>query len=240
MADDTDFVLNTDPDTVSPNPGATGPNAPPVSITGMIVDYANRPLPVVNSLGMVMDDQQMREAGVHPAQMNPSSDTSVIDATGAADPKGNSAEGYVEAMKNTRKAVTGMHTGVSGLAAASAGAKAIANGNNLGSAWDAAKGVWNDPVVKGVRGLNKIYSPLLYGAEGVARGAADLQNGASVPDTVIGNVMRTGMVVGAAMIPGVGPAGAWAANKYLPDGAAMGQAYNQSFVDTDGRALLLP
>lgn len=238
--DDTELTLNTDPDKVSPNPGATTLDSPPVSITGLVADYANRPQPVANSLGLVMDDQQMRDAGVHPEQTNAGPDVSIIDATGTGDPKVDPADGYVQAMEATRKAVTGMHTGVAGLAAAAAGAKAIASGDTLGSAWGAAKGVWNAPLVKGVKGLNKIYSPLLYGTEGVARGAADLQNGASLPDTIIGNTMRTGVVVGANLIPGIGPVAAWAANKYLPDGAAMGHAYNQSFADTDGRALLLP
>ncbi len=183
----------------------------------------------------------MRDAGVHPNQSGAAPDVSVIDATGDGGQKEDPAGGYAKAMEITRKAVTGAHTAVSGLAAASVGAKAMADGDSLRSALGTAKDVWmNDPMVKGVRSLNKIYSPLLYGPEGVARGATDYRNGASLPDTIIGNAMRTGVVVGASLIPGVGPGVAWAANKYLPDGAAMGHAYNQSFVDTDGRALLLP
>ena len=235
-----DISLDTDPDEVSREAGATAQSGPPPTITGILADYANRPLPQVNSLGMVMDDPQMRDAGVHPDQLNGAPDTSVIDATGAGDPKADPAAGYIKAMETTRKAVTGTHTGVSGLAAAAAGAKALADGGTLRSAWGAAKGVWDDPVVKGIRGLNKVYAPLLYGAEGFARGADDLQNGASVPDTIVGNAMRTGVVVGAGMIPVAGPFVAGVADRYLPDGAAMGHAYFKSYADTDGRSLLLP
>ena len=93
------------------------------------------------------------------------------------------------------------------------------------------------PVIAGLNALNRIYSVPLYATESVARTENDLRNGSPDLDTVTGNALRGMVVTGTSL---VSPILAGVANKYLPDGAAMGHAYNRSLVDTDGRALLLP
>ena len=201
------LLLNTDPEDISQNTGATGLSDPPVSITGALADYANRTQPPANSLSLLMDDQQMRDAGVRPGQAGAQPGYSVIDATG--DPKADPADGYAKVARLTRAAATGAHTAASLLAPAS------------------------DPMVKGLKTLNTIYSVPLSAAEGVARGATDLHNGAPLGETVLGNGLRTGLVIGASRIPMVGPGAAWLANKYLPDGAAMGHGIIQELSDPE-------
>lgn len=203
------LLLNTDPEDISQNPGATGLSDPAVSITGALADYANRTQPPANSLSLLMDEQQMRDAGVHPEQAGAQPGYSVIDATGAGDPKADPADGYAKVARLTRAAATGAHTAASLLAPAS------------------------DPMVKGLNTLNTIYSVPLSAAEGVARGATDLHNGAPLGETVLGNGLRTGLVIGASRIPMVGPGVSWLANKYLPDGAAMGHGLIQEWSDPE-------
>jgi hypothetical protein len=66
---------------------------------------------------------------------------------------------------------------------------------------------------------------------GFAAGTAkDIGNGADPGEAVLGNGVREGLVMGATVlgdaVPGVGwatgPAAGWLANRYLPDGAAIG------------------
>jgi hypothetical protein len=204
---DTDISLNIDPEDVSQNPGATDLSDPPASITGALADHANRPQPQANSLGLLMDDQQMRDAGVHPEQSG--APPSVIDATGGGDAKADPADGYAKVARRMRGMVTGAHTAASWLAPAS------------------------DPMVKGLETLNTIYSVPLSAAEGAARGATDLRNGAPLGETILGNGLRTGLVIGASRIPVVGPGAAFLANKYLPDGAAMGRGIIQGLSDPE-------
>lgn len=218
---DFETSLNQDPEDALRSPGAIALGDPPITISGALADYASRPQASGNSPGILMDDQQMRDAGVHPDQSGAAPDVSAIDATGASDSSADPAGGCAKVARWTKGAVKIAHTAASELAKA-AGATA------------------SDPMITGLKTLNTVYSVPLSAAEGVARGATDLRNGASLPDAIVGNVMRTGLVAGAGMIPYVGPGAAFAANRYLPDGAAMGHAYHQSFVDTDGRALLLP
>lgn len=208
------LLLNADPEDISQNPGATGLSDPPPSITGYLADYANQPQPPANGLGLLMDDQQMRDAGVHPEQSGAQPGYSVIDATGAGDPKADPADGYAKAFRLTRGAVTGAHTGASWLAQAAGAAAA-------------------DPMIKGLKTLNTIYSVPLSAAEGVARTATDLHNRAPLGETILGNGIRTGLVIGAGRIPVVGPLAAGAANWLLPDGAAMGHGLIQGWSDPE-------
>jgi hypothetical protein len=61
---DFDISLNSDPEDVLQNPGATTVSDPPLTISGALADYANRAQPPGNSLGLLMDEQQMRDAGI--------------------------------------------------------------------------------------------------------------------------------------------------------------------------------
>jgi hypothetical protein len=235
MMPESDILVNTNPEDVSQNPGATGLSDPFVSITGALADYANRQPPPANSLGLLMDDQQMRDAGLHPEQSGAQPTYSVIDASGADEPEADPAGGYAEAIRRTRGAATGAHNAASGMAQAAIISNALKAGQALKPALAQAA---NNPMVKGLKTLNQVYSAPLYAAESIARGVTDLQNGAPKGDAMAGNLIRGGLVTTSSLLPV--PGLAWAANKYLPDGAVMGHAYNQSFADTDGRALLLP
>ena len=209
-----DILVSTNPEDVSQKPGATALSDPPASITGALADYANRQQPPANSLGLLMDDQQMRDAGVHPEQSDAQPAYSVIDATGAGDPKADPAGGYAKVAGLTKTAATGAHTAalkLAGLAGAAA----------------------SDPMVKGLKTLNTIYSVPLSAAEGVARAATDLRNGAPLGETLLGNGIRTGLVIGARAIPVVGPGTGWLANRYLPDGAVMGHHLIQELSDPE-------
>jgi hypothetical protein len=209
---DSDISPNIDPEDVLQNPGATDLSDPSASITGALTDYANRPQPPGNSLGLLMDDQQMRDAGVHPEQTG--APPSVIDATGASNTNADPADGYAKVARLTRGMVTGAHAAASGVSRL-AGVAA------------------SDPMVAGLKTLNTIYSVPLSAAEGTARGATDLRNGAPLGETILGNGLRTGLVIGASRIPVVGPGAAFLANKYLPDGAAMGHGIIQGLSDPE-------
>lgn len=211
---ESDILVNTNPEDVSQNPGATGLSDPSASIMGALADYANRQPPPANSLGLLMDDQQMRDTGLHPEQSGAQPAYSVIDATSADEPKADPAGGYAEVARLTKTAATGAHTAASRLAQA-AGAAA------------------SDPMVKGLKTLNTIYSVPLSAAEGVARAATDLRNGAPLGETLLGNGIRTGLVIGAGAIPVVGPGTGWLANTYLPDGAVMGHRLIQELSDPE-------
>jgi hypothetical protein len=114
--------LDTDPEDVLQNPGATALGDPPFTISGALADYANRPQPPGSSLGVLMDDQQMRDAGVHPDQ---SGAAQVIDATGTAAGKpthshdgvlwGQLGTGALKATGGTLSAGTGVGLCSSGL-----------------------------------------------------------------------------------------------------------------------------
>jgi hypothetical protein len=244
---------NPDADQLSQNPGATGLGSSPPSISGALADYANRPQAPGGSLDILMDDQQMRDAGVHPDQSGAAPDVSVIDATGAGDQKADPAGGYAKAAGVSKTIINGMHNAVSGLVQAptiakgvAAGASSVVNAPSIASvrgAWQTVQAAAGEtakhPAVAGLKVLNKVWSVPLSAAEGVARGAVDRRNGASWPDTIVGNVARTGLVGAAGMIPYVGWAAAPAANGYLPDGAVMGQVINQSLGDPDRMGAVL-
>lgn len=215
--------------------------APP-TITGLLEDYAGRPSSKTSSLSMFMNDQQMRDAGVHPEQMG---------ASGTGDPKEDPAGGHARVIRDTRKAVSWGHGGASALGQAPTIAKGLVEGasalrqspNSVG--WKAARQIVKSaaaeaashPVVAGINTLTRATVPPLFAAESVARGMQESRNGRADPDTIIGNIIRGTVVTGASL---VSPAAAGVANAALPDGRTMGRAYHKSMVDTQGRALLLP
>jgi hypothetical protein len=61
---DPDISLNMDPEDILENRGATVPSDPPLTISGLLTDYASQPQPPGNSLELLMDNQQMRDAGI--------------------------------------------------------------------------------------------------------------------------------------------------------------------------------
>jgi len=221
---DSYITLNNDPDSASQIPGATDLSGPPVSITGMISDYANRPQPVANSLGLVMDDQQMRDAGVHPEQAAAQPTSMVIDATGQSGKP--SADGVAEAFQKTDWAQTGSH----GL------------GYGVGRLAGAAE---TAPLMEGLKGLTKAYAYPLTAAEGIAHGVGDMGKGPA-GEVVLGNAVRTGLVMGATALgealggPFLGaPMANYAADKYLPDGATIGHGLVKSWSDPDVQRAML-
>lgn len=224
---------------------------PPLTITGALTDYANQPQPPTSSLGLLMDDQQMRDAGVNPDLSGTAPDVSVIDATGGPDQKVDPADGVAKVAGLTRQAITDAHNAASWLGQAPTLLKGVGAGVSqfMGSpgvasakaAWQTVRGAAAEaashPVVAGLNTLTRAVSPPLYAVESLARGANDLQSGAPDWDAVTGAIIRGMAVTGTSV---VSPTLAGVANKYLPPDRVMGRAYNKSFADTDGRALLLP
>ena len=89
-----------------------------------------------------------------------------------------------------------------------------------------------DPVLAGLKGVTTaITAPLTIGS-GVANTFSDINHGASPSAAILGNGLRTAAVFGAGVLgdaipfigPVAGPAAAWAADKYLPNGATIGNA----------------
>jgi hypothetical protein len=78
--------------------------------------------------------------------------------------------------------------------------------------------------------MGKVINVPLTIADGVRRGVVDVRNGAPLGETILGNGVRTGLVIGAGVIPWVGP---WAANKYLPDGPVMGHGIIEGLSDPE-------
>jgi len=231
---DSEFSLNTNPDDLLEIPGATALGDPPLTISGALADYANRPQPSGSSLSILMDDQQMRDAGVHPDQSGAAPDVPVIDATGAGDQKVDPAGGVAKAIGLTREAVTDAHNAASWLGRAPIISNALKTGKSASEAMtEAAK----HPVVAGLNTLTRASIPPFFAAESVARGVNDFKNGPPDLDAIVGSAIR-GMVVTGTSV--VSPTLAGVANTHLPDGPAMGRAYRKSMADTNGRALLLP
>lgn len=221
---DYDTSLEINPENLLQNQGATALSNPSPSITGALADYANQLPPATSSLGLLMDDRQMRDAGVHPDQSGAAPDVSVIDATGASGRP--SADGVADALQGTDLAQAGSH----GL------------GYWTGRAAKLAK---DAPMLKGLEGLAKAYTYPLTAAEGVAHGISDVHKGAPAGEAILGNVVRTGLVMGATAlgdiaVPIVGAAVAnAAADRYLPDGATIGHGIIKQWSGPDVQRAML-
>jgi hypothetical protein len=246
---DYDILPDDAPDDLQDRGAMALADAPP-TFTGLLTDYANRPPQAESSLALLMDEQQMRDAGVHPEQVGGPDGYSVIDASGAgeqADPAG----GVAKAIGLSRTMTKGAHDTASWLGKAPTLAKGIEEGAailrqapNRAGAKAAGKAIRaaadeaaSHPVIAGLNTLTRASLPPLYAAESLARGANEARDRPLDLEALMGNAIRGTVVTGTSI---VSPALAGVANGFLPDGKTMGHIYGKSLVDTDGRALLLP
>ena len=130
------------------------------------------------------------------------------------------AEGISKAMEGTKLAAEGAH-GFGAMTALAAGARRAA------------------PAIEGLEMVNKGFVYPLTIGKGVADTFGDVHNGASLQDAILGNAVRSGLVLGATAlgqaiipVPIVGGAiGGYAADLLLPRGSSMGHGIIQGMAD---------
>jgi hypothetical protein len=98
----------------------------------------------------------------------------------------------------------------------------------------------------GLKGITKAYTYPLTAAEGVAHGVSDVHKGAPAGEAILGNVLRTGVVMGATALgdalggPFLGaPAANYLADKYLPNGAIIGHGMVKQWSDPNVQGAML-
>jgi len=221
MTDDNDWqtpVLGEDGQVLEQDP-------PPLTITGLLQNAA-KPQPLQGtSLGLLMNDRERADAGI-------GKDGGVTPVSYSAGPS----------QEDGKPSAEGVGHAVEGVDMAQAGAHGLGYWTGL-----AAGASTEAPIMKGLDGLTKVYTYPLTAVEGVAHGFSDAQKGAPAGEAILGNGVRTGLVMGATAlgdaIPFAGPVGGaafnYAANKCLPDGATIGHGLVKQWSDPDVQRAML-
>jgi len=129
-------------------------------------------------------------------------------------------EGISKAMEGTKLAAEGAH-GFGAMTALAAGGSRAA------------------PAIEGLEMVNKGFVYPLTIGKGIADTFGDVHGGAPLGEAIVGNGLRTGLVLGGAAlgqaiipIPIVGGAiGGYVADHYLPRGSVMGHGIIQGMID---------
>jgi len=130
------------------------------------------------------------------------------------------ARGIGEALEGTKLAAEGMH-GLGALTVLGAGAGRAA------------------PIIEGLEGVNRGFVIPLTIGKGIADTFSDVHGGAPLGEAIVGNGLRSGLVLGGAAlgqaiipVPIVGGAiGGYVADQYLPRGSMMGHGIIQGMID---------